>query len=95
MPHSGENFESVLLVSENFNEESARKAGGLSLVPKNISILIRVTESFVFSLEYCTCSTDRSHHCGNTKEGMIEVWIDKNRLTHISHCLADQNRNLC
>ena len=50
MPHSGENFESVLLVSEDFNEESARKAGGLSLVPKNISILIRVAESFVFHL---------------------------------------------
>ena len=76
MPHSGENFESVLLVSEDFNEESARKAGGLSLVPKNISILIRVTESFVFSLEYCTCSTDRSHRCGNTKEGMVEARID-------------------
>ena len=57
MPRRGENFESVLLVSEDFNEESARKAGGLSLVPTNISILIRVTESFVFSLEYCTCST--------------------------------------
>ena len=45
---------------------------------KNISILIRVTESFVFSLEYCTCSTDCSHHCGNTKEGMVEVRIDGN-----------------
>ena len=32
-PRRGEKFQTALLVSEDFNEERAQKAGGLSLVP--------------------------------------------------------------
>ena len=79
-PRRGEKFQTALLVSEDFNEESAQKAVGLSLVPLkhgiNLDIDLCVRNFCLFTNVRNWLLRHRllSQRFRKTKEWIIQSW---------------------
>ena len=85
-PRRGEKFQTALLVSEDFNEESAQKAVGLPLVPLkhgiNLGIDPCVQNFYLFARKWLLRHRLLSQRFRKTKEWIIQSW-DRIRVMEI------------